>query len=51
MNPPVIIDLQDYRKEGHRFIPKELAAFNGEQIRHYVFIPSVPFDQLSHDVQ
>ena len=38
----LIVDVQGFKIENNKFIPKELAAYDGSKICHYVFRP--PFD-------
>lgn len=38
----LVIDVQGFKVENNRFIPKELAAYDGKKICHYIFKP--PFD-------
>jgi len=38
----LVIDIQGFKVENNKFIPKELAAFDGFKICHYVFKP--PFE-------
>lgn len=33
----LILDLQGFQDENNKFIPKELAAYDGKRISHYVF--------------
>lgn len=42
MSTPVVIDLQGF-SINNQFIPKEIAAFNGQQISHHIFKPPGPF--------
>lgn len=39
---PLIIDIQGFKTEKNRFLIKELAAYDGTRICHYIFKP--PFD-------
>lgn len=48
---PIIIDLQSFTTDNNKFIPKELAAYNGYEICHYVFKPPFPFDMLKLNYQ
>lgn len=47
----IIIDVQGFKSENNGFIPKELAAFNGNQISHYIFRIPFPFNSLPRDLQ
>lgn len=38
----IVLDLQGFKIEKDKFIPKELAAFDGKRICHYVF--KAPFE-------
>lgn len=38
----LVLDVQGFKLENNKFIPKELAAYDGNKICHYVFKP--PFD-------
>lgn len=39
---PLILDIQGFKLENNKFIVKELAAYDGSKVSHYVFKP--PFD-------
>lgn len=41
-NMRLVLDVQGFQDENNRFIPKELATYDGEKISHYVF--KRPFD-------
>lgn len=43
----LILDLQGFKDEKNKFIPKELAAYDGEKIIHYVFKQPFPLNFLS----
>lgn len=47
----LIVDLQGFTIEQNRFLPKELAAYNGKEICHYVFKPPFPFKMLPLNLQ
>lgn len=47
----VFVDLQGFIGEKNRFIPKELAAFNGHQVYHYIFKSPFPFRKLKENLQ
>lgn len=36
-NVRIIVDMQGFNDEKNKFIPKELAAYDGDKISHYVF--------------
>lgn len=42
----VIIDVQGFKTTDKTFTPKELAAYDGNQICHYVFKPPFHFNSL-----
>jgi hypothetical protein len=46
----LIIDMQGFKDERNRYIPKELAAFDGNQLSHYVFKKPYPLSFLSRDL-
>lgn len=40
--PALILDVQWFKEDKHRIIPKELAAFDGHKLSHYIFKPPYP---------
>lgn len=46
MNNRLIIDVQGFKDEKNKFIPKELAAFDGYRISHFVFKQPFAFNLL-----
>lgn len=50
MSRRLIIDIQGFKSENN-FIPKELAAYNGAQIMHYVFRIPFPLNSLPPSIQ
>ncbi|CAH1160039.1 unnamed protein product [Phaedon cochleariae] len=47
----LVLDVQGFKLEKNKFIVKELAAFDGSKICHYIFKAPFPLDQLSPDLQ
>lgn len=47
----LIIDIQGFVIDKKKFIPKELAAYNGKEISHYIFKAPFSFDMLSPSLQ
>ena len=47
----VVIDVQGFKTKNNKFIPKELAAYNGSQISHFIFKQPFKLDLLPWDVQ
>jgi hypothetical protein len=47
----LVLDVQCFKRENNKFMAKELAAYDGEKISHFVFKPPFPFEMLSHDLQ
>lgn len=45
----MILDVQGFTIEQNKFIPKELAAYDGQRICHYIFRPPFAFGCLSPD--
>lgn len=45
-SPQLILDIQFFKNGQNKFIPKELAAFNGHRVSHYVFKSPFPFENL-----
>ena len=43
----LIVDIQGFKDEKNTFLPKELAAFDGHRISHYIFKKPYPLDFLS----
>ena len=48
---PIVIDVQGFKTEKNRFLVKELAAYDGCKICHYVFKPPFTFDCLPYEYQ
>lgn len=46
MSKTIVIDIQGYKVENNKFVPKELAAYNGEQYCHFIFKPPFPIEML-----
>lgn len=46
MNSTIIIDIQGFVTSNKVFTPKELAAFDGKKLAHYIFKPPFSFDCL-----
>ena len=42
----LVVDVQGFKIENNKFIPKELAAYDGRKICHYVFKPPFDLNQL-----
>lgn len=47
----LVLDVQGFKRENNKFMAKELAAYDGERICHFVFKAPFPFDMLSLDLQ
>lgn len=47
----VVLDVQCFKIEKNKYIVKELAAYDGERICHYLFKPPFSFDLLETDLQ
>lgn len=47
----LVIDVQGFKRERNKFVVKELAAYDGKRIAHFVFKPPFPFEMLSLDLQ
>lgn len=47
----LIVDIQGFKTNDKTFTPKELAAYNGNSISHYIFKPPFPFDALPLHLQ
>lgn len=47
----IILDVQGFSIEDNKFLPKELATYNGDEVCHYIFKPPFPFDMLSPHLQ
>ena len=51
----VVVDVQGFNinihehTDGKMFIPKELAAYDGKVVAHYIFKPPFPYSSLSRD--
>lgn len=45
------LDVQGFKIENNRFITKELAAYDGNHITHYIFKQPFPFDMLPTNLQ
>lgn len=43
---PLVIDIQGFKVENNKFIVKELSAYNGYKISHYIFKPPFPKKHL-----
>lgn len=43
----LILDIQGFKDENNKFIPKELAAYDGDKINHHVFKQPFSMDLLS----
>ncbi|KAJ8915327.1 hypothetical protein NQ315_008211 [Exocentrus adspersus] len=48
---PLVLDVQGFKVEKNKFVAKELAAYDGERICHYIFKPPFPFDMLPRQHQ
>lgn len=46
-NSCMILDVQGFKLENNKFIPKELAAYDGNRICHYIFKPPFGIGCLS----
>lgn len=46
----LVVDIQGFKIENNKFIPKELAAYDGEKTCHYIFKPPFNIKHLSMDV-
>lgn len=42
----VVLDVQGFKISEKRFVPKELAIYDGVHVSHYVFKPPFPFHHL-----
>ena len=42
----LVVDVQGFKIENNKFISKELAAYDGRKICHYVFKPPFNLNQL-----
>lgn len=51
MNSALIIDVQGFKTENKKFLPKELAIFDGVRLNHYVFKPPFQFRCLPVSLQ
>lgn len=47
----LVMDIQGFEVENRKYIVKEMAAYNGKQLCHYVFKPPFPYDMLSEELQ
>lgn len=47
----LILDVQGFKVEKNKFIVKEMAAYDGKKICHYIFKPPFPLKLLSPDLQ
>ena len=47
----IIIDVQGFKIENNKFIPKELASYNGFQLSHHIFKAPFKMDLLSPECQ
>lgn len=47
MSAAIVIDVQGFKTEKNKFLPKELAIFDGVRLNHYVFKPPFKFEYLS----
>lgn len=47
----VIVDVQGFKTSGKEFTPKELAAYDGMTISHYIFKAPFSFATLPHHLQ
>lgn len=48
---PLVLDIQGFKVENNKFIVKEMAAFNGHKISHYVFKSPFPKRHLPPDLE
>lgn len=46
----LVLDVQGFKVENNKFIPKELAAFDGNRVCHYIFKPPFDMKHLSPDL-
>lgn len=46
----LVLDVQGFKDEHNKFIPKELATYDGNRIGHYVFKQPFPLRLLSPDL-
>lgn len=47
----LVVDIQGFKIENNEFIVKELAAYDGVKMCHYIFKPPYPFELLSPDIE
>jgi hypothetical protein len=47
----LVVDIQGFKLEKNKFIPKELAAYDGKQFSHYIFNPPFSFNHLSKELK
>lgn len=47
----LIVDIQGFKTSDKTFTPKELAAYDGNSICHYIFRPPFPFNVLPQHLQ
>lgn len=47
----LVLDVQGFKTSQKIFQPKELAAYDGIHVSHYIFKPPFPLHTLPHDLQ
>lgn len=47
----VVVDVQCFKMAENKFLPKELAAYDGHGVSHYIFRPPFPFSTLPQNFQ
>ena len=47
----IVLDIQGFKDENNKFIPKELATFDGHKISHYIFKQPYSLNLLSPEAQ
>jgi hypothetical protein len=47
----LVLDIQCFKREHNKFVVKELAAYDGEKMSHFLFKQPFPIGMLPHDLQ
>lgn len=47
----VVVDIQFFKIDSRKLLPKELAVFDGQKVSHHVFRPLFPLNCLNIDLQ
>jgi hypothetical protein len=50
MNKRLVLDVQGFKDENNKFLPKELAAYDGNKISHFIFKQPFAFNLLSPEM-